>query len=371
MIVSRQRVSILLSCVLLIAATIIAALPAQRTSALTLTTRSLTLQTGTDPGSKPGGVVVHFFTFTISSTANIGSIGFNYCTTAAGTCTLPIGLVTTAATYGVEAGATGFSLVNTTNGTPYITRAASSITAATVVSYHLNNITNPTTTNYPFYIRIATYTSTNITTGVTDTGVVAANTATQIVLTGTMPESLIFCTGATISTTASIPDCTTATSGAISFNQLFSPADTATATSQMAASTNAGTGYNITVNGTTLTSGANTILAMSSVTTGARGISQFGMNLKANTTATSTIAIGAEVTAASNGTTLRGQSLAGYNNVDNFKFVSGDSVANSGNAVLGPTNAQIYTVAYIVNVPGGQPVGTYTTTLTYVCTATF
>ena len=371
MIVSGKRVSLLLCCILLLAGIFIAAFPTPKTSALTLTNRSLTLQTGTDNGSKPGGVVVHFFTFTIASTANIGSIGFLYCTTAAGTCTLPTGLVTTAATYGVESGATGFSLVNTTNGNPYITRAASSISATTVVSYHLNTITNPTTTNYPFYVRITTYTSTNITTGSTDTGVVAANTATQIVLTGTMPESLIFCTGGTISTTASIPDCSTATSGAVSFNQLFSPADTATATSQMAASTNAGTGYSITVNGTTLTSGANTILAMSSSTTGARGVSQFGMNLKANTTATSTVAIGTEVTAASNGTTLRGQSLAGYNTVDNFKFVTGDSVANSGNASLGPTNAQIYTVSYIVNVPGGQPVGTYTTTLTYVCTATF
>lgn len=370
MIMSGQRVS-LLCCILLISGIIIATFPAQRTSALTLTNRSLTLQTGTDAGSKPSGVVVHFFTFTITSTANIGSIQFLYCTLAAGICTTPTGLLTTSSTYGVEAGATGFSLVNTTNGSPYITRAASSISATTVVSYHLNAITNPSATNSPFYVRITTFTSTNVSTGATDTGVVAGNTATQIVLTGTMPESLIFCTGAAISTTAGIPDCTTATSGAISFNQLFSPADTATATSQMAASTNAGTGYNITVNGTTLTSGGNTVPAMGSATTGARGIGQFGMNLKANTTATSTVAIGAEVTATSNGTTLRGQSLAGYNTVDNFKFLTGDSVANSGNPSLGPTNSQIYTVSYIVNVPGGQPVGTYTTTLTYVCTATF
>jgi hypothetical protein len=110
---------------------------------------------------------------------------------------------------------------------------------------------------------------------------------------------------------------------------------------------------------------------MGSATTGVHGVSQFGMNLKANTTATSTIAIGTEVAAASNTTTLRGQSLAGYNTVDTFKFVTGDSVANSGNAVLGPTNAQIYTVSYIVNVPGSQPAGTYTTTLTYVCTPTY
>ena len=91
------------------------------------------------------------------------------------------------------------------------------------------------------------------------------------------------------------------------------------------------------------------------------------MNLKANTTPT----IGAEVAAASNGTNLRGQSLAGYNTADNYKFVTGNSVANSGNASLGPSDAQHYTVSYIVDVPGSQPAGTYTTTLTYICTATF
>jgi hypothetical protein len=347
-------------------------IPSGMASAAQITTRSLTLQPGgTDGGSKAGGVVNHFFTFTVPTTASIGSIQFLYCTLAAGTCTTPTGLVTTSATYGVESGATGFSLVNATNGAPYITRAAASITAATVVSYHLNTITNPTTANQTFYVRLTTFTSTTATTGATDAGVVAASTANQITLTGTMPESLIFCAGGTISTTAGVPDCTTATSGSILFNQLFSPTDTATTTSQIAASTNANSGYNITVAGTTLTSGSNTVTAMGSATTGVHGVSQFGMNLKANTTATSTIAIGTEVAAASNTTTLRGQSLAGYNTVDTFKFVTGDSVANSGNAVLGPTNAQIYTVSYIVNVPGSQPAGTYTTTLTYVCTPTY
>lgn len=369
---SGRRVVVLVSCMLLATTLVLAMLPSKSAFAAQITARSLTLQPGaTDGGSKPGGVVNHFFTFTIPSTASVGSIQFLYCTTAAGTCTTPTGLSTTAATYGVETGATGFTLVNTTNGSPYITRAASSITSGTVVSYHLNSVTNPTTPNQSFYVRISTYSSTDTTGATTDTGVVAASTAAQITLTGTMPESLIFCTGGTITTTSGIPDCSTATSGSINFNQLFSPADTATATSQMAASTNASTGYNITVAGTTLTSGSNTITAMSTAAASAKGYSQFGMNLKANTTAASNPAIGAEITAPSNGTTLRGEPLAGYNVVDQFKYNSGDSIADSGNTVLGPTNAQIYTMSYIVNVPGGQPVGTYTTTLTYVCTATY
>ena len=370
--VSGKRVPLVLSGVIMLVAAVSAVLPAFNVYATQITVRSLTLQAGaTDGGSKPGGVVNHLFTFTVPTTASVGSIKFEYCTTASGTCATPGGLLTTAATMGTQTVATGFTLVNTTNGSPYITRIAASITSGAVVSYQLLSVTNPTTTNQAFYVRMSTYASTNATGGTTDTGTVAASTATQIVLTGTMPESLIFCTGDTITTTSGIPDCGTAGPGAIQFNQLFSPADTATATSQMAASTNGLTGYNITVSGPTMTSGSNTIPAMTVAGLSTRGVSQFGMNLKANTVAVSTIAIGNEIAPASNGTTLKGQATVGYNTVDTFKYLSTDSIANSASGGAGPTNSQIYTASYIVNASGGQPAGLYTTTLTYVCTATF
>jgi hypothetical protein len=225
--------------------------------------------------------------------------------------------------------------------------------------------------NSTFFVRISTYATIDATGGSTDAGAVTASTADPIILSGTMPESLVFCTGATVTTTLGVPDCSTATSGAISFNQLFSPTDTASASSQMAASTNAGSGYAITVNGPTLTSGANTVTAMASATTGVRGISQFGINLKLNTTATTTVAVGGEVAPVSNGTNYKAQAETGYNTVDTFRFVPGDVVADSGNGGLGATDAQIYTASYIVNVPGSQAAGTYTTTLTYICTPTF
>ncbi|MGH7156873.1 MAG: hypothetical protein ACREGG_02060 [Candidatus Saccharimonadales bacterium] len=366
-----------------------------RASADQIVTRSLTLQAGTtDGGSKPSGVVNHLFQFTLPSVGapSVGSILFQYCTTAANslaspTCVTPHGLDTTAATMGAQNGATGFTLVNTTNGAPYLTRTAASIPANTAVNYQLLGVTNPDATDSycaqptgtpapscTFFVRISTYTSTDTTGSPIDSGTVAASVTTQIQLTGTMPESLVFCTGGTVGTTSSVPDCSTATTGAVAFNKLFSPTDTSTATSQMAASTNAGTGYAITVNGTTLTSGSNTITAMTTTSTGdagVRGTSQFGLNLKANTTATSTPAIGTEVAPASNGTNYRGEAKTGYASVDHFRYVSAESVADSGNGGLGGTDAQIFTVSYIVNVPGSQPAGTYTTTLTYICTPTF
>lgn len=362
-------------------------IPTRGVYAAQITSRSLTLQAGvTDGGSKPSGVVNHLFGFTIPTNGTVGSIKFEYCTQAlpVGTsCSTPAGLSTTSATMGTQTGATGFTLVNTTNGAPYITRSPASTGATNVaVTYQLLGVTNPDNTscfggtppasnNCTFFVRISTYASTDTTGSAIDTGTVAASTTTQIVVSGVMPESLIFCTGGQIFTTSGIPDCSTATSGAVTFNQLFSPTDTATTTSQMAASTNAQTGYSITVNGPTLTSGSNTITPMSLSTTGVRGTSQFGMNLKLNTTATSTPAVGLEVAPAANGTNYKGEAVTGYNSADNFKFVSTDPVADSGNGGLGSTDAQIFTVSYIVNVSGSQPAGTYTSTLTYICTPTF
>jgi hypothetical protein len=57
-------------------------------SATQITSRSLTLEQGAggDGGSKPSGTVKHKFDFTIPSSTTLGSIKFQYCTTASGTC---------------------------------------------------------------------------------------------------------------------------------------------------------------------------------------------------------------------------------------------------------------------------------------------
>ncbi len=369
----RKTASGLFGVIALLTVLIIQSVPPDHAFAAQISNRSITLQPGaSDGGSKPGGVVNHLLNFTVPTTGSVGSIKFSYCTLASGTCTMPTGLVTTSATMGSQSGATGFTLNNTTNGVPYITRVgAGSISGTTALSFQLLSVTNPTITNKTFFVRIATYASTDTTGASTDNGSVTASTATQIVLDGIMPESLVFCTGATIGLTTGVPDCATASSGIISFNQLFSPTDTATATSQMAASTNAGFGYAISVNGPTLTSGSNTISAMAASAAGVRGVSQFGLNLRANTTATSTPIVGTEVAPASNGTNYRGEAVNGYQTIDSFRFVTANTVADSANGGAGGTDAQIYTASYIVNVPGSQPAGTYTTTLTYICTPTF
>jgi hypothetical protein len=360
-----------------------------KAGATQITNRALTLVDGTtDAGGKPGGVVNHKFTFHIpnSSGGNVGSIKFEYCTVASvDTCVLPTGVVTTSATLGSQSGAIGFVLNNTTNGAPYVHRTAAAIANTGVdETIQLNTVTNPNvplTPNYTFFVRISTYVSEDTTGTPIETGSVDASTSTQIVLTGTMPESLIFCTGATVGLTNGIPDCSTATAGDVTFNQLFSPSDTSNAKSQMAASTNALSGYSISVDGTTLTSGSNTIPALAAADTSKKGTGQFGMNLRLNTTAAApgfTVAgSSGDINPASNGTDLKANPATGFGTADTFKFTPGQPVAQSnsdgagGVGTLGPTNSQIYTASYIVNVTGAQPAGTYVTTLTYICTATF
>jgi hypothetical protein len=336
----------------------------------------------TDGGSKPGGVVNHKFTFTLPAGGSVGSIKFEYCTTAAdvgaATCVAPNGINAGSATLASEAGSgiTGMTMHAATGpnyNSYYLSRgSAFTMSSATAVTYTIGDITNPTPLtglNMTFFVRITAYTSLDTTGAVLDKGTVAASVNAQIVLDGTMPESLVFCTGAAVFTTASVPDCSTVTTGTISFTSLFSPTATASATSQMAASTNAGSGYVITANGATLTSGSNTISPMNTAGVSNHGNSQFGLNLTTNTV--DTVPTGVILTPASNTTNYRGQPLTDYGTSDTYKFLSGDPIANSGNAVLGGTDAQIYTVTYIANVPGSLPAGNYSTTLTYICTPTY
>jgi hypothetical protein len=372
------------------------AMPVGRASAATqITNRSLTLQAGaTDGGSKPGGTVKHQFDFALHDTTDpIGSIMFQYCTTAAavpsGTgCVAPAGLSTQTATMPFESGATGFTTVTSGNqddtssgafNTLVISRAAASTisTNPTSVTYRFDSIINPNTAQ-TFFVRISTYTSLNASGTALESGTVAAATSTQIILNGTMPESLVFCAGATVGVNGgNVPDCSTVTTGSVAFDRLFSPTDTAQATSQMAASTNAGQGYAISVNGPTMTSGSNTINAIGTADYSKQGTSQFGMNLVKNTAFCGALCdLGADITQ-SGGTLYNGEALTGYNTgganctiagCAQFKFASADPVADSTSTA---SDGQIYTVSYIINVPGSQAAGTYTSTLTYICTPTF
>ena len=324
------------------------------------------------------GLADHHFTITVPSFATMNSIGVEYCTTATGTCTAPTDL--TIAT------GDGASLGTTVDlsGTPtYASTAANAgYVDATLdnstVEFTIDDAYNPSDENTTFYVRITAYTSIDATTGATDTGTVAASTTRTIIVTGVMPEYLLFCTGSTVNAA-----CDTIGTGAISFDQEFNPTDTAVTTSQMAASTNAASGYAIVVAGTTLTSGSNTVAQQGGTSVDAitgQGTSTWGINLMLNdgTGATHVVASSADVTPASDGATsdLWADPTAQYKIEGAYALdlTTPDTIAESdfgdpGNSHA--TFAQVYTVSYFANVSAIQPAGTYTATLNYVCTPTF
>ena len=123
--------------------------------------------------------------------------------------------------------------------------------------------------------------------------------------------------------------------------------------------TNAADGVVVTYSGTTLTSGANTITAMSTAAASSVGTEQFGINTKDNATPN----VGLECS----GTPPIAAAATGYATVDNFKFVSGETVISSSGSI----NDTTCTISYIANISAATEAGTYTSTLTYIATGTF
>jgi hypothetical protein len=202
-------------------------------------------------------------------------------------------------------------------------------------------------------MRVTTYSDDAYTTAI-DAGTVATGTVNQITVSASVDETLTFCTGTSGITTSS---CAGATGSSVSLGSL-TPSTTGSGTSQIGAATNAGSGYAVTVTGTTLTSGGNTITALASPTASTQGTEQFGMNLVANTTP----AVGQAPDGSGTAT-----AASGYGTANSFKFVSGDTVASK----VSSDDFRRFTVAYVANVANTTEPGAYQTALTYVCTATF
>jgi hypothetical protein len=327
----------------------------QSVSAAQLTARKLTLSTSNPAAS--AATTTYTFNFTTGTTATFQSFQAQICTTASSTCTTPTGFLNSTSTF-TSSTLTGSWTVNTsTAGSIRATATgASSTTTGTAKQIVFGNVQNPTTTNQTFFARITLYSDTGYATPV-DTGTVAASTATQINLTGVVNEALVFCTG----TSVTAQNCGTVAGSTVDFGT-FSASATSSGTSVMVASTNGLSGYSITINGSTLTcttcSGSPTIAALASQTASSTGTAQFGTNLVSN----STPSVGAAVSGPGSGT-----ATANYGTTNQFRFVTADSVASAAAA----TDADTYTVSYIVNVPAAQAAGTYTATMTYIATATF
>lgn len=308
-------------------------------SAAQITARSVTIGSSVASASTS-----YSFSFTTPSATAVKSVAFQACTTASGACTTPSGFSVSSSTLpsqptGLGAGS-GWTVSTATAGSLRVVNAANATAPSGSQAVSFGAVTNPSATNSTFFFRITTYSDATWTTPI-DTGTVATSTAGQITVTASVDEALTFTLA---SATASLGTLTTSSTGS--------------ATSSLTASTNGTSGYSITVNGVTLTSGANTITALSSPTASAVNNKQFGINLAANATPS----VGSAVSG-----TGTGAAAAGYNTANSYKFVTGETIASAA----GPTNSNTYTVSYIANIDGSTAAGTYSTLLTYIATANF
>ncbi|MEK7603319.1 MAG: hypothetical protein AAB459_03695 [Patescibacteria group bacterium] len=318
-------------------------------SAADLANRSITLGT-----SVASNVTTHSYQFTVPTAGILGSIQFEYCTNTpfVGTaCTAPAGLNVSTATIQSQIGITGFSVhgSSTTNNL-IITRVAGAVVPQTV-TYVFGTITNPSAVQQSVYVRISTYASTDASGVRTDEGAVVFSTARQIGAQAFVPPYLTFCVGVTVS-----GDCTSAIGDKVSLGELSS-SSTKTGTSQMSAATNDVAGYVLYLSGTTLTSGNIIVDPIGTPAASIVGNSQFGINLRANTSPS----VGQNPTGPGTGSPT-----ASFNSPNLFSYTNG-VIASSPNS----TEFTIFTISYIANVPAGQEPGVYTTTATYIATANF
>ena len=166
-----------------------------------------------------------------------------------------------------------------------------------------------------------------------------------------MPPYLTFCTGNIVSS-----DCSNVVGNYLDFGEL-STQTTRTATSQFAVATNDVTGYIATISGLTLTSGNNVIDAMTAPSISVPGSSQFGLNLRAN----SSPLIGSDKTGVGTG-----NPASDFNNPNNYILKNGVIASSSLS-----TDFNVFTVSYIANVSPSQPPGVYISTLTFIATVSF
>jgi hypothetical protein len=318
----------------------------EHVKALDVLNRSLTINSATSSAN-----TFHLIKFNFQTNNSVGSLKFEYCDSPLELvpCVAPAGLDVSAASFASQSGETGFSVFSQTSNVFILSRTAS-VTGNQLNTYRFNNVTNPSSIG-SFYLRISSFSSTDGTGSSLDFGGTVGVITKGVTITTEVPPILNFCVGVTIPT-----NCASASGTQVELGN-FTKNQTSYGTSQFIVGTNASFGYVVRANGNTMTSGNNTIKAITSPTTSNIGTSQFGINLRAN----SSPPVGKNP---AGGT---GIPTASYNSPNHFKFTSGNIITSGATS---STNER-YTVSYIVNINSSQPVGVYNTTITYLVTGSF
>lgn len=325
-------------------------IPLLPSSAARLADRLLMMTT-----SEIGATAEYQLSFGLPSSGQLGSIVVQVCSNDPNpmvTCIVPTGFDISNAVLSSQTGPGGFLISPGATTNRLVLSRAPAIANAGPASFNFTQVVNPTNPG-SYYIRILTYASADASGPYIDEGGIAFAATNSLSVTATVPPYLTFCTGLTITGL----NCANAEGDYIDFGELSST-KASSGSSQMLAATNAIDGYNVSVTGTTMTSGVNSINAMASNDVSRPGTPQFGFNLKAN----STPAGGSEPTGPGAATPL-----LNYGQSNRYRFVDGESLVT----IDQPDDVRLFTASYIVNVPKTQAPGIYVTTLTYICLGTF
>ncbi|MDB5164295.1 MAG: hypothetical protein JWS12_913 [Candidatus Saccharibacteria bacterium] len=293
--------------------------------------------------------------FDLTTAGTMGSVMIEFCSNDPypnTPCTPPTNFDDSAAILVQQTGETGFTIHSSSTSNKLVLSRIPVAAVAGSVSYAFNGITNPTTLG-TYYVRLLTFASNDATGPPIDIGGIAMTTVQQLNISAEVPPYLEFCSAVIISS----QDCSNTSGNFTDLGNLV-PSNTGTMTSQFLGATNAIFGYNVYINGTTLTAGNNVIPALSTPAPSQKGNSQFGINLHAN----SAPPIGQALSGSGNAS-----ADASYNLANLFTFNDGDTLASTS----GASDFNKFTVSYIVNVNTKQPPGQYVTTLTYICLASF
>lgn len=346
-----RSLNVVVCIVIALAVLLIAVIPPFAASATIVQDRFVQLET-----ARPSDTGLHRIGFTVTDfSEDLGSIRFEYCQNdpiIGSPCVPPTDFDATNVSIESQSGETGFDIHEDSDANNIIlSRTPVAPTAAELV-YELDDITNPSFIG-SFYTRIYTYPTDDVSGATTQTGGVALSTNLDLNVEAEVPPYLTFCAAVVISGL----DCGSASSFFINLGE-FSTAQTRTASSQMVAATNAANGYAIRVQGTTLTSGNNTIPALFVQDGSSPGTGQFGLNLRNNSNPN----VGSNPVGP--GTA---QPTNNYNSVNRYRFVSNDAVASSPIA----SSTRKFTSSYIINVAANQAPGVYSTTISYLALANF
>lgn len=322
----------------------------QASAVVRFTNRSLLIY-----DAEPSAVTTYEISLTYTTTTSIGSLDIQFCTDPIpdDPCTSPTGLDLSHAVLSSQTGVMGYSILSETANHIILTRTPG-VVGQTPSVYTFSNVTNPSTIIYGFSARLSDYASSDATGTAVDLGSVISATNPGISINTQVPPMLMFCVAQQVS-----QDCSAMSGGNFTDMGTLSATNTLTATSQMAAGTNASGGFAITANGPPLEAGTNVIIPLASPTVSAPGNSQFGINLVGNSTPN----VGADP----DGSFLNATPAPGYDTSNEFMYHDGDVVASAPNVAL----VRRFTVSYIVNVPPDLRAGVYTTTITYICTGRF